>query len=709
MSNDFDAIFNGFPPSKSLLVSSKTFAISLPPPDKCPVDLLPDELLSSIFELGTNAENWTNYETGHLEEAVVDVNEHDENEWEDVDDDEKNDAEASYNCGSGLHDQTNSLKISGTNKTPELSRSSPSPHLPSAGWGSDSNTSLERIFLPFQVLISHVCKRWRRVSLSNPGLWTKIDFSDERPPFHRAASYIARSQQLPLEICIDCTIGLDWSDSDSCSRSTMSSVVEPQHVRSGERHLHVHDIDKAASVDFAQKTEEEIAIEGHESDALLFEEGVDLPILLPSHIKPLMDLLSPHVQRWRSFELHVPYFSYAHILLHIMSRLPPAPLLEVLQIYHREDVDEDSHSIFDIGYYVKGLPHTIGAPFSGQAKNIKSVVLWGVHVDWEAMSNMLVRLNELELAYHAIDVRPSWTLFEKVLRGSPDLKHLSLHASGPRESTDQWVSHASHDTSSTDAMEIPQHLIPLKKLETVVFAYLPPDTVVAHLKRLYMPALRSLTLDLDQGDCGPLISQLAGPATRPFHINSPKPSSLLSQLRSVKLDGLRWEGDPEARAADTLYQQMTNVRFLELTTLFLHQQFVDRLCEPISATGDRSNVSYSALEPSSAEWYLQNLTELKISGQEGYIVRRLVAARKKAGFPLTKVLVAYDDEMDTDDEYWLRANVKEFGYFEASDVEDADEDMDPFGDYSDDMSLYDLSDGFADGNGGSEFGYSDVD
>jgi hypothetical protein len=57
--------------------------------------------------------------------------------------------------------------------------------------------------LPFQVLTSHVCRRWRSVALNTRRLWTTLTFC-VHPGLAQTKEYISRSNGLPLTIELDC-------------------------------------------------------------------------------------------------------------------------------------------------------------------------------------------------------------------------------------------------------------------------------------------------------------------------------------------------------------------------------------------------------------------------------------------------------------------------------------------------------------------------
>ncbi|KAF9014554.1 hypothetical protein BDZ89DRAFT_1094710 [Hymenopellis radicata] len=114
--------------------------------------------------------------------------------------------------------------------------------------------------------------------------------------------------------------------------------------------------------------------------------------------------------RWRAF--------------HLKIRNNDCKLLETLQLYHFEDFDSSA----DLYIATYRRPVTI---FSNDLPRIKNVSLIGVNLPWDE-SPYLHRLESLELALHLDNVRPSYIYWDNMLRGSPSLRRLLLHYSGPR-------------------------------------------------------------------------------------------------------------------------------------------------------------------------------------------------------------------------------------------------------------------------------------
>ncbi|KZT19459.1 hypothetical protein NEOLEDRAFT_1077757 [Neolentinus lepideus HHB14362 ss-1] len=305
------------------------------PPSGCPINRLPPELLSYIFTLGTRMQ--------------VEIDTADEDEQDYID------SESDF---------------------------------------SDSDTDSA---IPFQVLVSHVCKQWREVALLTPTLWTFIDFM-EGPPYEKSRALVERSKGAPLEISIDC-------------------------------HGHAHG-------------DEEVP---EEDDELLSED--DYKPMTLDDLSTVLSLIIPHVERWKSFELMVHDYKFMHKALIELSKCPAAPILELFQLYHYDDwdIEDDDHFIFQPQQF-----KTAFVPFQGHAPRLSSVALWGVHVAWPG-SVFLSGLRDLELAYHTHDVRPSYAEFSRMLRSSPRLEILALSASGPAGQPPDWL----NEDGTTDTIELP--------------------------------------------------------------------------------------------------------------------------------------------------------------------------------------------------------------------------------------------------------------
>lgn len=128
----------------------------------------------------------------------------------------------------------------------------------------------------FQVIVSHVCQRWRQVALRTQSLWTTLHFR-EQSHIPRAKAYLAR--------CLT---------SSTCLLDILVDTV---------------------------------AIEDHTPGITLYKEEIDT----------IFQIIIPHVERWRAFHLKICDNECKGAARHFLSTCGPAPNLETLQLYHFED------------------------------------------------------------------------------------------------------------------------------------------------------------------------------------------------------------------------------------------------------------------------------------------------------------------------------------------------------------------------------------
>ncbi|KAF9220274.1 hypothetical protein BS17DRAFT_787845 [Gyrodon lividus] len=542
----------------------------------CPINYLPPELLSRIFEVGASdnehdeedemtAQSWNHLDQESMENKSTTDDDIEMEGEEDEDNDEDTDEE-----------------------------------LASTATGS-SDTSGP----PFQIVVSHVCQHWRNVALSTPALWTSlVVFRKARPPYEQVSTLLERSKSLPIDIFIDCEL------------------------------------------------------QDHDEDFISYDESE------PSEadLKFLFALLIPHVHRWRSMEVEVSSYEHMYTFLTAFSdpSVTPAPQLETFRLCHHEEAEE-----FASFANPKLSKHF--TLFSGSAPSLKIVTLWGVHVDWgqgwiASASNLVT----LELAYHTEDVRPSWTAFATILRGAPALEDLNLCLSGPSGDPAQWIIEPS-------AAHIPGDLnapIQLLRLTNLVLGFYSPTFAIGLLRKLYTPALQSLSLDFDDGDYTEFITYLVGPATSlappPAH---EQPRSLLSGLENLKISGLPC---PD-QTVEMLYGELKNLKSLNVSMSYLSNVFLDLLCRPCTLDGH-------------SDTWLPRLKSLCVSGTSGDKIREVVRKRKDAGVPLQSLYVEESCDVDDEDVEWLKDNLEMFEFFEGSDDEDVidlEEDMEDGDEWSD--------------------------
>jgi len=525
-----------------------------PIPLGTPVDSLPNELLSYIFTLGSEAE-----EDGDDDDA----------EEDDEDDDE--------------------YGFAAIRRRPRR--------------------------LPFKVLVSHICRRWRTVVIETSTLWTHLNFA-EGPPFHKSRAWLERSKGCVLDIELDCTVDDEESDSDESDDlldACSSSNDNDERVAPEDR--------DAQSGDLALAKTTAKSFPGRVSP-------VSLPIV--------RDLILPHAWRWRVFELMVNDYQIMYGILSTLSSIPEAAQLQVLRLYHYDDNDDCDH------FRPPHLKQPF-APFRGRAPNLDQLVLWGVHVDWAACDDFLQGLEELELAYHAKDVRPPYDIFARVLHRSPDLHILTLCASGPAGDPEDWP---------TDAIELPS-------VKHLVLAFVEPSYASALMKRLVFPNLSTLALDFDAVDYSSFLVQLA---TRPaasaaaaaHHHHHQRHHSLCHNLIDLKISGMQCTKP----ALATFYGALVNLASLNVNCYHLPHHFFEYLFPDPDVRKEGC--------------YLPKLETLSTSGICGGEMRCLLLQRCEV--PIKHVLMDSEAEVDAKEEAWIRGKVETFDFFDGSDDEDDDDD-----------------------------------
>jgi len=552
------------------------------PPKGCPVNDLPPELLAYIFQVGTQMEA-----EGELSED------------DDDDDDELVD------LADGWSSDGDGMDVDGPSRE---DKKLDEDELGDAGGEEEfgGESGVEDLVLPFQVLVSHVCRHWREIALESPTLWTTLSFT-EGSPFEKSSIWIERSKGLPLDIHIDCTI-LDDEAIPGEDDAAADSAFPPIRYR----------IEPNGQV-----------YTGHPECRDPRPPALSLPDL-----SAILDVLVPHITQWRHFELTCSLYDYMHLLLARLSQCPAAPLLETLQLYHYEDCE--NYEVFS--------PRELGTSFlifNGEAPMLRNVSLWGVHLDWDRSVSLLSGLRDLELAYHAKNVRPSWGTFTKMISSSPDIRTLTLCLSGPAQDEDDndW---------GTEPFEI-------QSLTDLVLCYHEQNYAIGLVRKLSVPNLRSLTLDYDDED----YSEFAQCLTLPM---PGRKKSWLAGLENLKIAGLPCND----KTIDTIFEQLVGLKTLNLNcSRDDEEKFFVRLLKSTGVSGG-------------FKLYCPNLHTITTSGITGAHMKAFIFARKAARVPIKRVLMSEEDDVDEQQEQWLRANVEEFEFFEPSDSEEEfiDEDED---------------------------------
>ena len=482
-----------------------------------------------------------------------------------------------------------------------------------SGSGSD-NLSVDSILVDnsFQVTVSHVCRHWRDVALDTPALWSDIDLETGKhaaPSRRRASEYLSRSKGYPLSIFIDVN---EWGEDDESTCSELSDYQSP---------------------------------------------------VTNVQLQEIVDLLLPHVGRWRKFKLVAEDYLYFHTVLSQLRAAPPASLLEHLELHHLEDDVEPEHLFFPR----PGLM-TPFVLFDNCAPKLQHVSFHGVHIDWHN-STFLKDLHYFELAYLSQDVRPSFDDFFTILRSSPGLRTLDLCMSGPFGPPHEWPTFLPpppqgdrfHDPHIPAPFATPSHALDeymvLPRLHELKLAYQSPEDLVAFFNRVSMPALHTLEIDLEDFEYTDFVqSHLIAP---PKWQGGSSRESRLTNLKEFKL--IQLPCTPKAIAE--LYATLVNLETIDLDFNSLDEPFWEVLV-PARVQGVTTPVHQ----------LLPALHTMRVKASSGEILRQIVDVRIKAGLPLKRLCIDFGTEIDQDDDIWLRENVEGVEYFEDSDEDDFTDD-----------------------------------
>ncbi|KAF5369445.1 hypothetical protein D9758_002646 [Tetrapyrgos nigripes] len=548
------------------------------PPLGCPVNEIPPELLAHIFYVGTVMEEEGSDEDEEEEGIALD-------EWEDDDSDEEEMTVSS------------STNTKGTGKE---------KYSDEKAVMDEEDEESERT-LPFQVLVSHVCRHWRDVAVNSTSLWTTIEFSAGVHP-DRPKVWMERSKGHPLDIVIDCTAAEDEDLEDA-----LFEVNSITYEVSTMAHSSTSEGAEGAKPEVECFTKEEVA--------------------------EILDLIVPNVDRWRTLEVTANLYETIYTILERLSQCPEAPLLEMLQMYHYEDCEE--YDTFSPPHLSKDF-----VLFNGNAPRLKDVAMWGVHLDWDGSLSYLNGLRDLELAYHAHDVRPSFETFVSMIHSSPELHTLSLCLSGPTGKQEDWGS---------SQIEIPS-------LKELVLCHHEPKYIQSLLPYLVVPNVVNLALDFDSEDYTDFAKMLATPLKG-------RTKSILAGLEMVKIAGL----PSNKKAREMMLEQLANIHSINLNCNGDEEEFFDKLMET-STSGSGQMVVYCP-----------RLVNIATNGIDGKQMKKFVEVRKAAGAPIARVSMSEDDVVDEREEAWLRDHLEELEFFEPSDEEEIEVDVSDIDEEDEDM------------------------
>ncbi|ESK90789.1 hypothetical protein Moror_4061 [Moniliophthora roreri MCA 2997] len=339
-----------------------------PPVGRCPIDSLPNELLAHIFELGKQMDDYD------IEDFMADAR-----------------LQVFEDNLSRLENCVKSFAENGTQEDQE-------DEMDAQVEGEDGHDLWLK--LPFQVIASHVCRRWREVSVQTATLWTQIIINSSSTPA-RTAVWIERSKDMPLTISMACM-------TDKMERGDIDDQVSlDDDIMDGQMHN-----DHALTW---SDSEDAISVPG--SDDIWPDSGLN-----HSRISEFLEIILPHIGRWQTFIVGSDIYERLHLILECLAQCDCAPMLKKLMFVHA--LNDDRIHEDRPGAYV---------PFEGNTPQLEVFSIGGMGLDWD--SSLLTplwsgRLLKLTFAFQAS--RPSLETFSRIIASAESLEHLNLYYSGPQ-------------------------------------------------------------------------------------------------------------------------------------------------------------------------------------------------------------------------------------------------------------------------------------
>ncbi|KAJ2930888.1 hypothetical protein H1R20_g6203, partial [Candolleomyces eurysporus] len=582
--------------------------------------------------------------------------------------------------------------------------------------------------VPFELLVSRVCKHWRETAINTPDLWTAL-YIEGPHQWDRYEVYLerAKAQSLDLEINIS-----PVDDEDSEDEKTGQNA----HEYSDEH----------------------------------------LPARL--EVKKIMDLVVPKASQWHHLVITTTTWRDSRIVLQRLHEIPAAPSLESFEFQLYDDEEPDDYDVFA----PQDLREPFYLPFQGNAPNLQHVNLWSVHIDWDGAVSMFKNLNELELGYHAKDVRPSWRAFSSYLKNSPQLARLELKLSGPSlpdpsslmqppatpatglpSAYYTAVPTLGEDNSEGDPNEWPRYPLELPSVHDLILSDHDPEYAYALATKLHFPNLRLLSLNYYDGDFTRVVEAYSQPlrgvtsrrsvfqtieAFDLVNLGFVTEEALGSMLHSLNgLKHITLDVDEDASVPSNIWTAIN-----ESTTAVYRSVRAKKGKEPqhkspttptnpgpaTSATdssptttttsssqptltiippepqaplpglvasadlagaasgGGGAPVDLSTIHP---QLLLPNLEGMRTREIPTIELRRFLKRRIKIGAPIKQLAMHRDDNVTKDDQRWLSDHLEEFDFYSDSEEDDDD---DSGVDFSDEDAA-DLTDqGWTDEDEGNE-------
>ena len=362
------------------------------------------------------------------------------------------------------------------------------------------------------------------------------------------------------------------------------------------------------------------------------DENLFNPTQAETILMMILNLISPETHRWHSFDLVSNYYELIWLWQRQLVDIGPFPILKRLALFCYEDIIDDETF----------QPQKFRSPisiFQTGTPKLQCLVLWGVHLDWEA-TTILEGLKSLHLAYHTKDVRLSYEQFTRALRRSPDLEALTLECSAP--SPLPWV--GPHERVVLNSLrDLAILFVGIDEALTIVnsieFPALVSAPISALTRQAYMVWQRSLELDLEDENMKPFIDAFCSGKRPRFQ-----------DVESLKLTSFQCRPN----ASTQFLRSMPNIKSMTLNFNFLPLHFRHALA--------------------GTPYLCPKLDTLKLSGLEERTLKNLIKARNIGPTPISHLYLDLDDEHTEQTVKWLKQRVETVKFYEASGEENEEDD-----------------------------------
>lgn len=329
-----------------------------------------------------------------------------------------------------------------------------------------------------------------------------------------------------------------------------------------------------------------------------------------------------------------------------LHTLPAVPHLETLQLYHLQMWE-------DTGNLVNQTTRAPVLVVRYETQSLVNLSLVGVNLAWSIkLTPYLAGLRNLELALHALNVRPSVEEWEAILRNCPDLERLTLHYSGPRLNG-PWTIKP----------------IPLPRLIEISFNDVDADVACAIIRTSHIPAVQSLTLELAEQDATSFISLISEKGSHDF-----------PELRQLRITALECVVDTWKAFLETV------PKLVQLDLDFTGDAVKQELFDAIFPNSDISSGSHpspndpggtymdstaivQSTSSSPDSILLPALSTFRVSGLSGVALQRFLSSREQVGHPVASVLV---HRKGCDQTIELLESMGKVAYYDLSDDDEDD-------------------------------------